>query len=107
MQAKSPIRTIDELSVTEVLPTPYFPTAAERRQNSLERGDCEVFSRISDIEPTGGSAEINDSAADFGFGSKKKHRCYVVTARARAFLYHQVSINFALGLLMTSITFTI
>lgn len=30
---------------------------------------------------------------DVGFGIRKRHRCYVVTARARSFLYHQVCVN--------------
>ncbi|XP_018718801.2 tRNA pseudouridine synthase A [Eucalyptus grandis] len=65
-QANSPIRTLDELNVTEVVSSPYFPSMVERR-----------------VESTNG-------ATDLGFGMRKKHRCLVVTARARAFLYHQV-----------------
>ena len=30
------------------------------------------------------------SSQDVGFGKRRRHRCLVVTARARAFLYHQV-----------------
>ncbi|XP_012066662.1 tRNA pseudouridine synthase A isoform X2 [Jatropha curcas] len=62
-QAKSPIRTLDELSVLEVASTLYFPSTM-----------------------AGGSyGEI-----ELGFGMRRKHHCYVVTARARSFLYHQV-----------------
>lgn len=57
-QAKSPVRTLDELSVSEVGSAPY--------------------SVIPNVE---GRCE---------FGIRKWHRCLVVTARARSFLYHQV-----------------
>ncbi|CAN0880541.1 tRNA pseudouridine synthase A [Linum grandiflorum] len=74
-QAKSPIRTLDELSVNEVVPTPYFPSIFEREQNSGEEG----------VQQCSGNSGIG-----LGFGIRKKHRCYVITARARSFLYHQV-----------------
>lgn len=62
-QAKSPVRTLDELTVTEVASSPYFPSGLKRELNG---------------------------ETDQGFGSRKGHRCFVVTARARSFLYHQV-----------------
>ncbi|KAF8016048.1 hypothetical protein BT93_H1567 [Corymbia citriodora subsp. variegata] len=65
-QANSPIRTLDELNVSEVVSSPDFPSMVERR-----------------VESTNG-------VTDLGFGMRKKHRCLVVTARARSFLYHQV-----------------
>ncbi|CAN1804547.1 tRNA pseudouridine synthase A, partial [Linum perenne] len=74
-QAKSPVRTLDELSVSEVVPTPYFPSIFEREQNST----------AEDVQLCTGNSGIG-----LGFGIRKKHRCYVITARARAFLYHQV-----------------
>jgi tRNA pseudouridine38-40 synthase len=36
--------------------------------------------------------EVQTSNEDVGFGKRRFHRCLVVTARARAFLYHQVGI---------------
>lgn len=45
--------------------------------------------------PLGSSARIDEVRAsneDVGFGKRRYHRCLVVTARARAFLYHQVGI---------------
>ncbi|XP_073023320.1 uncharacterized protein [Primulina eburnea] len=66
-QAKSPVRTLDELTVTEVASSPYFPSGLKREL----------------------SGETNQ-----GFGSRKGHRCFVVTARARSFLYHQVVLMF-------------
>ncbi|KAL3843669.1 hypothetical protein ACJIZ3_001072 [Penstemon smallii] len=65
-QAKSPIRTLEELNVTEVASSPYFPSIQER-------------------EPNNSGEEVSQ-----GFGIRKRHRCLVVTARARSFLYHQV-----------------
>ncbi|PON48770.1 Pseudouridine synthase [Parasponia andersonii] len=73
-QAKSPVRTLDELNVSEVAPTPYFPSILERNQNSLTHEDSLCFHTESSL----------------GFGMRRKHRCLVVTARARSFLYHQV-----------------
>lgn len=45
------------------------------------------------VIPLGSSARIDEVSAskeDVGFGKRRYHRCLVVTARARAFLYHQV-----------------
>lgn len=68
-QANSPMRTLDELLVSESVSTPNFPS----------------ITTTSDGNKLGGSnGEIQ------GFGIRKRHRCFVVTARARSFLYHQV-----------------
>ncbi|KAJ9174725.1 hypothetical protein P3X46_013339 [Hevea brasiliensis] len=92
-QAKSPIRTLDELSVSEVASTPYFPSIIEREKKGFQGEDscCKNFQTdmtsgsISDINISGGSY-----SEDLGFGIRRRHRCFVVTARARSFLYHQV-----------------
>lgn len=34
--------------------------------------------------------KVTTSSEDVGFGKRRRHRCLVVTARARSFLYHQV-----------------
>lgn len=95
MQAKSPIRSLDELNVTEVLPTPYFPSIMEREQNNFTLNACSTRSEteipvgsISNFD----ALEISNGGTDQGFGMRRRHRCYVVTARARSFLYHQVNI---------------
>ncbi|KAL3619991.1 hypothetical protein CASFOL_034903 [Castilleja foliolosa] len=80
-QAKSPIRTLEELSVTEVASSPYFPSQLEREQNNhTTLGTVSVSSNNNS----------GDGEAIQGFGIRKTHRCFVITARARSFLYHQV-----------------
>ncbi|KAI3950644.1 hypothetical protein MKW92_050548 [Papaver armeniacum] len=96
-QAKSPIKTLTELSVTEVASTPYFPSKMERdRANPMEQ-DPIVSSSTSGIDvtckvPICIKDKLGGFDAAFGeeFGRRKVHRCYVITARARSFLYHQV-----------------
>lgn len=82
-QAKSPIRTLDELSVTEVASAPYFPLISERKQCSY----------VEMSETGGDQLQMDDLDARPNeiFGMRRIHRCLVVTARARSFLYHQVS----------------
>ncbi|XP_021891663.1 uncharacterized protein LOC110809976 isoform X2 [Carica papaya] len=93
-QANSPIRTLDELSVSEVHSTPYFPSVMEREQSNLNRGDPHPCSRKSQIDQPIGSISSNGGSSNdetrLEFGIRRWHRCYVVTARARSFLYHQV-----------------
>ncbi|GAV90209.1 PseudoU_synth_1 domain-containing protein [Cephalotus follicularis] len=71
-QANSPIRTLDELHLSEVVSTPFFPSIIERAQTQLT------------------SEDLHAVETDFGFGMRRRHRCYIVTARSRSFLYHQV-----------------
>ncbi|EXB29043.1 tRNA pseudouridine synthase A [Morus notabilis] len=63
-QAKSPVKTLDELTVTEVLPTPYFPSIMERKQNNLTE--------------KGPQAGLSADETYLGFGMKRRHRCLVV-----------------------------
>ncbi|CAL1352547.1 unnamed protein product [Linum trigynum] len=79
-QAKSPIRTLDELSVTEVAPTPYFPLIIEREHTNAHVEDALNSHKVGVPAYETGS----------GFGIRRRHRCYVITARGRSFLYHQV-----------------
>ncbi|KAL0357205.1 UNVERIFIED_CONTAM: tRNA pseudouridine synthase A [Sesamum calycinum] len=74
MQAKSPIRTLEELTVTEVASSPYFPSILEREQRHYAKSGTD-----SPCIP-----------GAHGFGVRQRHHCFVVTARARSFLYHQV-----------------
>ncbi|KAH1149239.1 hypothetical protein GLYMA_16G003100v4 [Glycine max] len=94
MQAKSPIRTLDELSVNEVIESPYFPSLMDREQHNKVSGDLRSCPNNSetDIPPTSNPSidKVMASSQDVGFGKRRRHRCLVVTARARAFLYHQV-----------------
>ncbi|KAM1775406.1 hypothetical protein COP1_044627 [Malus domestica] len=83
-QAKSPIRTLDELNVSEVVSSPYFPSIMERKQNNLVEEDPHAHANKSETDT---SSSFNGG---LGFGVRKQHRCFVVTARARSFLYHQV-----------------
>lgn len=96
LQAKSPFRTLDELNVSEVVSTPYFPSLMERRHTSLSQEDrtdaslnnMRSSSRVSSDDrltcPNGGTLT--------NFGMRRGHRCFVITARARSFLYHQVGV---------------
>ncbi|KAG2267762.1 hypothetical protein Bca4012_061719 [Brassica carinata] len=83
-QAKSPVRSLDELSVTEAPSTPYFPSVTERAGSNLNNGDPLTCSSQPKTE-TAGVTTNGDT-----FGIRRRHRCYVVTARSRGFLYHQV-----------------
>ncbi|KAJ4795299.1 tRNA pseudouridine synthase [Rhynchospora pubera] len=86
-QANSPMRTLDELAVTEMLPALYFPSIMERSSKKLLDLDaCRSFSTSSD------ASDVKTVKSENGqeFGHRPRHRCFVVTARARSFLYHQV-----------------
>ncbi|CAK9165409.1 unnamed protein product [Ilex paraguariensis] len=96
-QAKSPIRTLDELNVTEVVSTPCFPSIIEREQSSDMEENAFICSNKSEthllhssLTPNQVKIESPIGEANQGFGMRRKHHCFVVTARARSFLYHQV-----------------
>ncbi|XLR18040.1 hypothetical protein S83_045952 [Arachis hypogaea] len=91
-QATSPIRTLDELSICEVIPSLYFPNTMDRERHNQDLNGCHSNSETV-IPPPSSSASIDKgttSTEDIGFGKRRQHRCLVVTARARSFLYHQV-----------------
>jgi len=79
-QAKSPLRTLDELHVCEMPVWPCFPSAQERRRSLLN-----TKADISDLTTASKQPDSRMS-----FGSSEQLRCFVFTARARSFLYHQV-----------------
>ncbi|PWA72184.1 pseudouridine synthase family protein [Artemisia annua] len=81
-QAKSPIRNLDELNVIEVCPSPYFPSAKERETQTLMGESCGNSNQNKTKWSIGESS--------LGFGMRRRHRCFEVTARAQSFLYHQV-----------------
>ncbi|KAK8625385.1 hypothetical protein V6N13_090258 [Hibiscus sabdariffa] len=96
-QANSPIRTLDELHVCEVPATPYFPSVTEREQSNSSSKDSHLCSVKPEVElpinsssSTDGVVDPNDGKSNLEFGVRRRHHCYVVTARARSFLYHQV-----------------
>ncbi|KAL6515224.1 hypothetical protein OROHE_018856 [Orobanche hederae] len=96
-QAKSPIRTLEELTVTEVASSPYFPSLLEREQSNYTTVNASSISNKSETGcpsciagPPNMIIENFGGEATQGFGIRKRHRCFVVTARARSFLYHQV-----------------
>ncbi|CAL4903835.1 unnamed protein product [Urochloa decumbens] len=95
-QANSPMRTLDELNVTEVFPFMFFPSSIERSEMESSDGSL-VYSRTPALEPCGKESDgsctsSGKSESENGkeFGTRLRHRCFVVTARARSFLYHQV-----------------
>ncbi|XP_052193173.1 uncharacterized protein LOC127801803 [Diospyros lotus] len=96
-QAKSPIRTLDELSVTRVVSTPYFPSIIVRDESNFvgqEPSGClsELKADLPHVYSMSNQEKItsSNSGSNYGFGTQRRHCCYVVTARARSFLYHQV-----------------
>ncbi|KAF6139359.1 hypothetical protein GIB67_026201 [Kingdonia uniflora] len=86
-QAKSPIRTLDELNVSEVVSTPYFPSCIEREQSIISRQEPLVCSISSETEQ---SIKVDRVDCRQEFGQRRIHRCFVITTRSRSFLYHQV-----------------
>lgn len=80
------MRCLDEFNVIEVPSTPYFPSIMERAESKLNNGDDPL------TYPSQTKTETASVTTNFGetFGIRRRHRCYVVTARARGFLYHQV-----------------
>uniref|UniRef100_A0A0E0MKI9 tRNA pseudouridine synthase n=1 Tax=Oryza punctata TaxID=4537 RepID=A0A0E0MKI9_ORYPU len=96
MKANSPMRTLDELSVTEVFPSMFFPSSLERSEMESLDGPL-VYSRTSVVESSGKGSDASSTTSEQSrfengeeFGKRLRHRCFVVTARARSFLYHQV-----------------
>uniref|UniRef100_A0A0D3HSA5 tRNA pseudouridine synthase n=2 Tax=Oryza TaxID=4527 RepID=A0A0D3HSA5_9ORYZ len=95
MKANSPMRTLDELSVTEVFPSMFFPSSMERSEMESLDGHL-VYSRTSVVESSGKGSDASSTSEQSRFengeefGKRLRHRCFVVTARARSFLYHQV-----------------
>ncbi|KAJ3672259.1 hypothetical protein LUZ60_006980 [Juncus effusus] len=72
--ANSPIRTIDELTITET--STCFPSS--------------IGSESLDLESSRRFSSPYESLNGLQFGRRVRHRCFVITARARSFLYHQV-----------------
>ncbi|XP_021845021.2 uncharacterized protein [Spinacia oleracea] len=77
-QAKSPVRTLDELHVTESVSVPNFPSVTESKPSDIGAQGV----------PNNSEKEFNGFCQEFGIRSG--HRCLVVKARSHSFLYHQV-----------------
>uniref|UniRef100_A0A2P2KZH3 tRNA pseudouridine synthase n=1 Tax=Rhizophora mucronata TaxID=61149 RepID=A0A2P2KZH3_RHIMU len=94
-QAKSPIRTLDELSVSEGVPSPYFPSVMEIEKDGLNGEEpYSCCNKVSDL-PVSSICDSDREASSNGgtnprFGIRRGHYFYIVKARARSFLYHQV-----------------
>lgn len=93
MQANSPMRTLEELAVTEMLPALYFPSIMER--SATELLDLDTSRRIS-TSSDASDAKTVKSENGREFGHRLRHRCFVVTARSRSFLYHQVFVTISM-----------
>lgn len=95
-QAKSPIRNLDVLCVSEVVPAPYFPSVTEWCPQNIAEDDTSASfkSKTDDLPHSSSISNQNniDSSIEASqrFGMRRSHRCFVVTAQARSFLYHQV-----------------
>lgn len=106
-QAKSPIKTLDELYICEMPSWPCFPTQREKFEccdESFQDGKeercstaigevgssdtCPYFS--IDSTPNVEASIIEQRSTDTVVEKAGRPRCYVITARARSFLYHQV-----------------
>lgn len=103
-QAKSPIRTLDEFNVIEVVSSLHFPSVSEREQSNClgedpSLGVIKSESELSHLSAIPCQVSIEGSNCETRtrtrtvFGMRRQHRCFVVTARARSFLYHQVGIT--------------
>lgn len=74
----------------------YFPSKLEREQSYYATTSSVSISNKLQVDstPIAGTSnqltETSEGEAVQGFGARKRHRCLVVTARARSFLYHQV-----------------
>ncbi|KAL9246111.1 hypothetical protein vseg_019688 [Gypsophila vaccaria] len=92
-QANSPVRTLDELHVYQSTSSPYFqsfpPTKASNNgpQDSFK---CLEHPETDSICNDSMDTEKNSSSSCQEFGVRRGHRCLIVKARARSFLYHQV-----------------
>ncbi|KAK1324125.1 hypothetical protein QJS10_CPA02g00754 [Acorus calamus] len=96
-QANSPIRTLDELSVLEATPSPNFPCILGKDMVNTFKEQPLECSTSSEMESSTNSASgmhsnngVSIAKCSELFGQRRSHRCYIVTARARSFLYHQV-----------------
>lgn len=116
-QAKSPVKTLDELHVCEMPAWSAFPSSIDRNTRvnisatSCKHARSEVKTSLNNPVEMEGQVSLsnerfmNQSQPDmlcqkengnFGqeevleFGQRRGHRGYVVVARAQSFLYHQV-----------------
>lgn len=79
MQANSPLRTLDELHICEMPAWPCFPSPEDR----------EFSPPMAEVKD---SDKSSSESMNLKQGTPEKLRCFVVTARARSFLYHQVMV---------------
>lgn len=116
-QAKSPIKILDELRVCEMPAWPAFPMSIDRTSRvNISATSCKHVSsegKASFDNPVEMEGQVSlskerfmnhcqpdmlcqEENGNFGqdkvleFGHRRRHRGYVVVARAQSFLYHQV-----------------
>eukprot|EP00250_Pteridium_aquilinum_P010792 c19628_g1_i3 orf=66-1112(+) len=103
-QAKSPVKTLDELHICEMPSWLCYPSERERKrcldesfQDFNEEKVCSTALQVgsSDQCPNSSSNSILKLNTDVvrqttSEETQGRPHCYVITARARSFLYHQV-----------------
>ncbi|KAH7433984.1 hypothetical protein KP509_07G095900 [Ceratopteris richardii] len=87
-QAKSPIKTLDELHVRE---TPcWMSSCLQPLQKECDKENVREAADVMVQSLEKGTCRKDDHATANPPKELSKPHCYVITARARSFLYHQV-----------------
>ncbi|KAH9625560.1 hypothetical protein KSS87_023457 [Heliosperma pusillum] len=92
-QASSPIRTLDELHILESTSFPYFPSNPMPEASDDDAQDSSTCLDHPDTDAKNIDSKDNGkifTGSGKEFGLKRGHRCLIIKARARSFLYHQV-----------------
>ncbi|KAI5084503.1 hypothetical protein GOP47_0000672 [Adiantum capillus-veneris] len=94
-QAKSPMKTLDELRICEMPLWLCYPSEAmqikccdESFRGLNEERACS--SEVGNSKSHLNTAALEDALVEVPETKAQRPRCYVITARARSFLYHQV-----------------
>ncbi|MCO5561095.1 hypothetical protein L7F22_014716 [Adiantum nelumboides] len=93
-QAKSPFKTLDELGVCEMPLGLCYPSEAMRTKCGDENRELKE-ERACSVEFSNSKSQLNtagleDALVELPKKKPQQPHCYVITARARSFLYHQV-----------------
>ncbi|MCO5591180.1 hypothetical protein L7F22_045161 [Adiantum nelumboides] len=93
-QAKSPFKTLDELGVCEMPLGLCYPSEAMRKKCGDENRELKE-ERACSVEFSNSKSQLNtagfeDALVELPKKKPQQPHCYVITARARSFLYHQV-----------------
>ncbi|MCO5591192.1 hypothetical protein L7F22_045173 [Adiantum nelumboides] len=92
-QAKSPFKTLDELGVCEMPLGLCYPSEAMRKKCGDENRELKE-ERACSVEFSNSKSQLNtagfeDALVELPKKKPQQPHCYVITARARSFLYHQ------------------